>query len=170
MGTLIAGRKDGHLIQSVAISDIERYNGVCNGGSTVGRWLVRASALTDDDQQASTGCALAKAGDKIRFHYKYNYSTGKIDQTVYWNGKLIATLSTKSGHGIGFGTAMECQMENCGHVPKQIWLNTIITMDGMEPGYGETVGMTGASGDLVTNDGGKTWTADRIVIDAYNFH
>jgi len=39
-------------------------------------------------------------------------------------------------------------------------------MDVADPDYADTKGVTGASGDLVTADGGKTWTVDSIKIEA----
>lgn len=42
-------------------------------------------------------------------------------------------------------------------------------MDKADPDYIKTKGTTGASGDLVTADGGKTWTAERISIEACSF-
>jgi hypothetical protein len=39
-------------------------------------------------------------------------------------------------------------------------------MDVADPDYAETKGTTGASGDLVTADGGKTWTVESIKIEA----
>lgn len=42
-------------------------------------------------------------------------------------------------------------------------------MDKADPNPIEAKGTTGASGDLVTADGGKTWTADRFSIEASSF-
>jgi len=42
-------------------------------------------------------------------------------------------------------------------------------MDKADPNYIKTRDTTGASGDLVTADGGKTWTAAKISIEACSF-
>lgn len=42
-------------------------------------------------------------------------------------------------------------------------------MDVADPNYAQTKGTTGASGELVTNDGGKTWTVDTITIEGGEF-
>ena len=42
-------------------------------------------------------------------------------------------------------------------------------MDVADPNYANTKGTTGASGDLVTADGGKTWTIDSIKIEGSVF-
>jgi hypothetical protein len=42
-------------------------------------------------------------------------------------------------------------------------------MDVADPNYAKTKGTTGASGDLVTADGGKTWTVDSIKIQGSVF-
>ena len=38
-------------------------------------------------------------------------------------------------------------------------------MDVADPDYAQTKGTTGASGELVTADGGKTWTVERIEVE-----
>ncbi|KAL9111032.1 MAG: hypothetical protein Q9227_004465 [Pyrenula ochraceoflavens] len=101
---------------------------------------------------------------------KYNTSTGKVDQTVSVNGNVVSTLSTSSGQGgLGWGTAMECQQANCGTVPTHHWLNTKLTMSAPNPNYKNTLRLNGASGNLVTADGGTTWTVDDITINQYTF-
>lgn len=42
-------------------------------------------------------------------------------------------------------------------------------MDGADPNYDQTQGTTGATGQIVTSDGGKTWTAESIKIEATTF-
>lgn len=124
---------------------------------------------------------------------KYNDATEQIDQTVSVNGAVVSTLSTTSGVGAGWGTgklfqayratslakpespnvdsflAMECQQTECGTVPEHHYLNTTLIMDVADPSYSQTLGLNGASGDLVTADGGKTWTVAEIKIDEYTY-
>lgn len=42
-------------------------------------------------------------------------------------------------------------------------------MDSADALYDQTLGKTGATGDLVTADGGKTWTIDTIAIESYTY-
>ena len=74
-----------------------------------------------------------------------------------------------SGHAKGWGTAVECQSAACGYVPGHRYVNTKITMDVPDPGYSQTKGTTNATGDMVTTDGGKTWTIDTIDIGEFTY-
>jgi hypothetical protein len=103
------------------------------------------------------------------------------------NGKVISRLSTgsltpldsaclawltyliDSGHALGWGTAIECQVEACGTVPQHKYINTKLTMHGNDPNYSQTVALNNAQGHLVTHDGGHTWTAAAITIDKFTF-
>ena len=42
-------------------------------------------------------------------------------------------------------------------------------MDVADPDYDETKGVTGATGDMVTADEGKTWTIDEIAVESYTY-
>lgn len=70
-----------------------------------------------------------------------------------------------SGVAQGWGTATECQSAACGTYAAHEYVNTKIIMDVADPNYADTKGTTGASGDLVTADGGKTWTVDSIKVE-----
>lgn len=120
---------------------------------------------------------------------KYNDSTGQVDQTVSVNGNVGSTLSTcmysRHSHfslscptdcvvasgkgGLGWGTAMECQQENCGTVPEHHYIDTQLTMSAANPNYKNTLCLNGSSGDLVTSDGGFTWTVSDIKINQYTY-
>ena len=121
---------------------------------------------------------------------KYNDATAKYDQTVSINGSPISTLSTgtyialylstnsmltnirypiDSGHALGWGTAIECQVEACGTVPQHKYINTTLIMFAQDPGYIDTLVLNNAEGDLNTSDGGRTWTVDTITIDEFTF-
>ncbi|KAK7700115.1 hypothetical protein SLS64_011133 [Diaporthe eres] len=117
----------------------------------------------------STVGAGAKPGDRVTYDYKYNDATSQFDQTVSVNGAVVSTLSTTSGHGAGWGTAMECQQAKCGTVPEHHYVNTTIIMNTADPNYSQTVGLNGATGNLVTSNGGKTWTAADITIQQYTY-
>lgn len=104
------------------------------------------------------------------------------------NGNTVSTLSTSDGHAQGWGSAVECAENNCGTMPAHsescnndgqgvlkltqftAWINTEIIMDVADPDYINTLGKgEGVTGDLVTADGGKTWTVDTISIPQYTF-
>ena len=78
-------------------------------------------------------------------------------------------MLTASGQGAGWGTAMECQQAKCGTVPQHQYLNTTLVMNTPDPNYSKTLALNGASGNLVTNDGGKTWTVATITINQYTY-
>ena len=158
------GTSNGDLIQALAIS-AKDGGGACS--STPGQWCVVASTL-EGEQKMGTGVG-ASPGAQVTMHYKYNDGTSQYDQTVSVNGNVVSTLSTSSGHAQGWGTAVECQQAACGSVPAHKYINTKIIMNVADPSYINTLGKTGASGNLVTSDGGKTWTVDTIQINAYRY-
>jgi len=50
------------------------------------------------------------------------------------------------------------------------WKDVKIVMDVADPDYINTLGKgEGVTGDLVTEDGGKTWTVDLIEIPEFTF-
>ena len=71
--------------------------------------------------------------------------------------------------GLGWGTAMECQQAKCGTVPTHHYIDTKLTMSAPNPNYHNTLAFNGASGSLVTSDGGKTWTVSDITINQYTY-
>ncbi|RMY69809.1 hypothetical protein D0863_06208 [Hortaea werneckii] len=157
------GTSGGDLIQGLAISNTEGTSGCSAAGKGV--WCIVASTLEN----------------------KYNDDTSKYDQTVSLNGQVVSRLSTSSGKAQGWGTAIECQQSACGKVPSHQYVDTKASptvlsmcnssgtnpaqfiMDVADPSYIDTLGTTGASGDMVTNDNGKTWTIDTINIESYTY-
>ena len=85
------------------------------------------------------------------------------------SSKTHLTPAADSGVAQGWGTAAECQAAACGTYATHEYINTKIIMDVADPNYANTKGTTGASGDLVTKDGGKTWTVDSIKIEGSVF-
>ncbi|KAI7262357.1 hypothetical protein KC345_g9452 [Hortaea werneckii] len=122
-----------------------------------GVWCIVASAL--ETTQKMGEAVAAEPGSSVTFHYKYNDQTSQYDQTVSLNGEAVSRLSTSSGRAQGWGTAIECQQSACG----------TLTMDVADPRYIETLGTTGATGDMVTDDNGKTWTIDTVNIESYTY-
>lgn len=50
------------------------------------------------------------------------------------------------------------------------WIDVSITMDTADPNYKQTQAKgQGVTGDLTTNDGGKTWTVAKIGIPEHSF-
>lgn len=83
--------------------------------------------------------------------------------------KTLLIISADSGVAQGWGTATECQAAACGAYAAHEYINTKLIMDVADPNYSDTKGTTGASGDMVTIDGGKTWTIASIKIQEGNF-
>ncbi|KAL1581823.1 hypothetical protein WHR41_09374 [Cladosporium halotolerans] len=158
------GTSGGDLIQALAISVADGSAG-CPKES--GKWCIVASTLEGSQQMGDA--VSAGAGTQVTMDYKYNDSTKKYDQTVSVDGKVVSKLSTDSGVAQGWGTATECQSAACGKYASHKYINTKIIMDVADPNYAQTKGTTGASGELVTNDGGKTWTVDTITIEGGEF-
>ncbi|KAH6700654.1 hypothetical protein DL95DRAFT_429847 [Leptodontidium sp. 2 PMI_412] len=161
------GMDDGDLVQGLAISTVG-VGSPCNLAANEVKWCITASTLEANQEDGAV--FKANPGDQVTYHYKYNTATAKTDQTVSVNGNVVSTLSTSSGKGgLGWGTAMECQQATCGTVPTHHYINTKLTMSAANPNYKNTLGLNGASGSLVTADGGKTWTVADITINQYTY-
>ncbi|KAF5006323.1 hypothetical protein FDECE_7296 [Fusarium decemcellulare] len=156
------GTSNGDLIQSIAD----------NWQSD--EWAIFAYTLVktgeNSQQPVQDDPTPAKAGDRITMHYKYDDSTQEYTQYVSINGEQVSTLSTASGHAQGWGSAVECGAEDCGTIGAHKWLDTKIILDSADPNYVNTLGKgEGVTGDLVTEDGGKTWTVAEIDIPSHTF-
>ncbi|KAH6962645.1 hypothetical protein BKA56DRAFT_598018 [Ilyonectria sp. MPI-CAGE-AT-0026] len=156
------GTSNGDLIQSIAD----------NWQSS--SWEIYAYTLLktgDNSQMPVQGpSGAAGEGDKITMHYKFDDATGNYTQTVSINGNTVSTLSTSDGHAQGWGSAVECAEDNCGTVGAHSWIDTKIVMDVADPNYIDTLGKAeGVTGDMSTNDGGKTWTVTTINIPEFSF-
>ncbi|ETS81473.1 hypothetical protein PFICI_06475 [Pestalotiopsis fici W106-1] len=157
------GTSNGDLIQSIADNwqsstwDIYAYT-------------LLSTSPTSQMPVYGDGSADATANDQITMHYKYDDSTANYTQTVTKNGAVVSTLSTSDGHALGWGSAIECAENNCGTMPAHTWINTQIIMDVADPNYINTLYKgAGVTGNLVTADGGKTWTVDTISIPQFTF-
>ncbi|KAF2483668.1 hypothetical protein BDY17DRAFT_151968 [Neohortaea acidophila] len=167
------GTSNGDLIQAL----VESYNGSADTGCGVlpkQDWCAYSSTLSvNGKKQGQIGArqVLVKPGDHVQQSYIYNDADGLYDQYTLVNGRLTSTLRTRSGHAQGWGTAEECQPEEpCGPVPAHHWIDVVLVFDSADPSYGATVGTNGASGNLVTKDGGVVWTAAEIHINACDFN
>jgi len=115
MGTdAIPGTSNGALVQAIVSSSGSEAAGLC--GAKSGQWCVFASTLNGVEGQVSGKAVPMDASSGVNVHYKYNTTTQKYDQTVSVDGKVVSTLSTLSGKGIGWGTAVECQDQCSGVV------------------------------------------------------
>ena len=59
--------------------------------------------------------------------------------------------------------------QTCGTVPTHHYIKTKLTMSAANPNYKNTLALNGASGNLVSADGGKTWTVADITINQYTY-
>ncbi|KAK3900311.1 hypothetical protein C8A05DRAFT_45819 [Staphylotrichum tortipilum] len=145
------GTSNGDLIQSIADNWMSQ------------NWAVFAYTLLStgptSQMPVQSESTTAYPGDQVTMHYKFDDATGNYTQYVSVNGNLVRTLSTSDGRALGFGSAVECAESNCGIVPAHTWINTVIAMDKPDPNYINTLGKgQGVTGNMVTNDGGKTCT------------
>ncbi|KAF2222729.1 hypothetical protein BDZ85DRAFT_131409 [Elsinoe ampelina] len=158
------GTSENQLIQALAISVA---GGTAGCVAATGQWCIVTSTLQDTQKMGTA--VPASAGSKVTMHYKYNDSTRKYDQTVSLNGAVVSRLSTTSGKALGWGTSVECQSSACGTAPAHKYIDTKLIMDKADPNYIRTKGTTGATGTMVTADGGKTWTIAEIAIQAHTY-
>ncbi|KAJ4251470.1 hypothetical protein NW762_011455 [Fusarium torreyae] len=160
------GTSGGDLIQALAVAFSDPN---ANCGAKAGQWCTWASTL--QGEQLGGKQVPADAGSKLTIHYVYNDSTGKYDQTVALNGKVVSSLSTSSGHAEGWGTAVECQDDACvGTVAAHQYLDTTIILNEADKTFKDTLGLNEAtSSGFSSSDGGKTWAVSKININAHTF-
>ncbi|KAI0151353.1 hypothetical protein BJ166DRAFT_388739 [Pestalotiopsis sp. NC0098] len=157
------GTSNGDLIQSIA----ENWQ---SSTWDIYAYTLLSTGPTSQMPVYGQGSSTANANDQITMHYKYDDSTGNYTQTVTQNGNVVSTLSTSDAHALGWGSAVECAATDCGTVPAHTWINTQIIMDIADPNYINTLYKgSGVTGDLVTADGGKTWTVSTISIPQFTF-
>lgn len=73
------------------------------------------------------------------------------------------------GRAIGFRTQIECQLDPCGTVNKHEYLDTRVVLDKKDMSFGDTAVGNKAKATWKTPDGGLTWTADKIVVEAHTY-
>ncbi|KAG9993980.1 hypothetical protein KCU78_g18656, partial [Aureobasidium melanogenum] len=149
------GTDENQLIQAIVLASSDAQGAECGGKPHVnGEWCAFASALQNDVQlQGDTFPVKSNQGVKIYCNVE---------------GKIVSTLSTKSGKAIGFGTAEEAQNEFKGVVYEHSYVNTTVVLAAADAQFASTLGKTGATGSLVTKDN-KTFKVDKITIAEYNF-
>ncbi|EEU42606.1 uncharacterized protein NECHADRAFT_84034 [Fusarium vanettenii 77-13-4] len=158
------GTDKGDLIQSIA------DNWQSDKWSIFAYTLVKTGENSQMPVQDENPTPAGK-GDRITMHYKFDDSTQEYVQYVSINGQQVSTLSTSKGHhAMGWGSAVECGAEDCGSIGAHQWVDTKIILDSPDPNYVQTLGKgQGVTGDLTSDDGGKTWVASEINIPAHTF-
>ncbi|KAI4803583.1 hypothetical protein E4T44_10374 [Aureobasidium sp. EXF-8845] len=104
----------------------------------------------------------------VKIHHKYDRTLGTTARTVSVEGRVVSTLSTKSGRAIGFETAEEAQDQFKGVVYEHSYINTTVVLAAADPHFASTLSKTGATGNLVTKDN-KIFKVSKIVIAEHNF-
>ncbi|RMZ10645.1 hypothetical protein D0860_03724 [Hortaea werneckii] len=156
------GTSTGDLIQSIA----ENWNK--DSWSVFAYTLLSTSETTQMPVQDDP--TDADEGDRVTMLYEYQDDSANYTQTVSLNGHVVSTLSTSDGYAQGWGSAVECAETNCGTVPAHSWVDVSIVMDSADPDYKLTQAKgEGVTGELTTNDGGKTWTVGKIGIPEHSF-
>ncbi|KAE8349829.1 hypothetical protein BDV28DRAFT_52949 [Aspergillus coremiiformis] len=160
------GTSNGDLIQALAVSFSDP---AANCGARAGQWCTWASTL--QGSQLGGKQVPASGGDKLVMAYKFNDSTGKYDQTVTVNGKVVSSLSTSSGQAQGWGTAVEAQDQaSKSVVAAHQYLDTTIILNSADLTFRDTLRLTDAdSSGLTTSDNGKTWKVTTINIHQHSF-
>ncbi|KAF2088792.1 hypothetical protein K490DRAFT_64006 [Saccharata proteae CBS 121410] len=156
------GTSNGDLIQSI----VDSYQGAA--WSLFAYTLVSTSESTQTVVEGKT--SEGHEGERVTFTYKFDDASGNYTQTVVANDETVSTLSTSDGEAQGWDSAVECAAEDCGTVPAHSWVDTVITLDSTDAAYIVTVGKgDGVTGDLTTDDGGKTWKVSKISIPEFTF-
>ncbi|KAL9527413.1 hypothetical protein SMMN14_09062 [Sphaerulina musiva] len=137
-------------------------------------WCVGAR-LVFGDAQNSGDYAPAPVGSKLGVSITYDPPSKKHNIAVTVNGKLVSSLPPTSpdnlevGRAIGFRTQIECQLDPCGTVNKHEYLDTRVVLDKKDMSFGDTAVGNKAKATWKTPDGGLTWTADKIVVEAHTY-
>lgn len=84
------------------------------------------------------------------------------------SGEELSTLDSNSGDMTGWGTGTECNDQCVGSTSPQVYSNTKIVLESEDPDFSSTVasGEGVTASDMVTEDGGKTWTIKEINLPA----
>ncbi|KAK0466914.1 uncharacterized protein EV420DRAFT_1474327 [Desarmillaria tabescens] len=150
------------LIQA-GVDQLADNNAYCGASST--QWCATASyfGVVNGATTQLNGDLTPLDGDQsITIHYK-------ADDNLTWD-QVISTLQSYDGPLLngGFGTGTECQSDCTGSTSVQKYTNTTIVLQSADPSFSSTLGKgTGVvASDMVTADGGKTWTIASIQIPA----
>ncbi|KAG7445077.1 uncharacterized protein BT62DRAFT_981400 [Guyanagaster necrorhizus] len=158
------------LIQA-GVDQLADNNAYC--GASSDQWCAMASyfGVVDGATTQLNGDMVPVDGDQaIGIHYKLADDNLTWNQTVTLNGTVISTLQSYDGPLLngGFGTGTECQSECTGSTSVQTYTDTTIVLQSADADFSSTLskGTGVVASDMVTTDGGKTWTIASITIPA----
>ncbi|CAN8105582.1 unnamed protein product [Discula destructiva] len=154
------GTSNGDLVQSIAD----------NWDSD--KWSVYAYTLmstgANSQMPARSDGSTAQADAQVTFHYEYDENSGNYTQTVLFNGEVVSTLTTSDGKAQGWGSAVECGVEDYGTVPAHTWLNYSI-IDSVDMAYSDILPLGIDVEGSMTSEDGITWTIGTINIPGWSF-
>ncbi|KAF2234308.1 hypothetical protein EV356DRAFT_567206 [Viridothelium virens] len=167
------GTSAGDLIQAITNNyPADTLGAVCS--HLGGNWCVAATTLhktsSSTQQEIAGPDSTTTPSSQVTMRYVYDDASGNYTQTAAVNGVVVSQISTSSGLAQGWGTAQECTTKPCGVVPAHSWINTTLIMNVADPNYSQTAYPTGAgvTGQIITTDGGKTWTAAKLGIPSWD--
>lgn len=139
-------------------------------GATTGQWCVRAS-LFGSFGQLDGDSAPVSGDQKVKIVYELQSDNDTWKQTVTDadTGEALSSFSYKSGPYMrGYGTGTECDDSCTPTIAKQQYLNTVITLAGVDTNFGNTISTSqGATySGLSMSQGGKVWTISEINVPA----
>ncbi|KAF7537749.1 hypothetical protein G7054_g3451 [Neopestalotiopsis clavispora] len=170
----------GDLIQSV-IGSYPAGQSECSGADADSTWCISSEVYGNTD----AGVPNQWVGELTTADVNYengillNYTL--IDKESYlWlqtmsdavTGDLLSTFNKTSGPMLGWGTAIECNDDNgsecTGTISEQTWVNSTIILEAADETFIDTLGASNGATytDMLTTDGGKTWTFAKLTIPA----
>lgn len=170
----------GDLIQSV-IGSYPAGQSECSGADADDTWCVSSEVYGNTD----AGVPNQWVGDLRTADVNYgngitlNYTL--VDKESYlWvqtmsdavTGDLLSSFNKTSGPMLGWGTAIECNDDNgsacTGTISEQTWINSTIILEEADSTFIDTLGASSGATytDMLTEDGGKTWTFAKLTIPA----
>ena len=170
----------GDLIQSI-IGSYPKGQSQCTGANGDSTWCVSSEVygLASNGYPNQWVGELQTADTDYANGIKLTYTLA--DKATYlWTqtmedavtGTLLSSFNKTTGPMLGWGTALECQDYNSspckGTVEEQSYVNSTIVLETADSTFIQTLGSgTGVTHtDMVTADGGKTWTIGKILIPA----
>lgn len=167
----------GELVQSI-IGSYPKGASECEGQADAdSAWCISSEVYGSGYQYVGDlTTADANSDNGIRLNYTLaDKSTWLWTQTMEdaVTGTLLSSFQRNSGPMLGWGTALECNDYDdgtaCTGTPdEQIYADSTIILEEADENFIDTmaVGSGVTNTDMVTADGGKTWTIEKITIPA----
>lgn len=170
----------GDLIQSI-IGSYPAGQSECSGPDADTTWCISSEVygLASNGLPNQWVGSLTTADVDYTNGIKLNYTLIDPDNYLWLQtmedavtGQLLSTFNKTSGPMLGWGTALECDDYNgvacTGTIAEQYYVNSTIILESADDTFVDTLGAgTGVTyTDMVTADGGKTWTIAKITIPA----